>query len=139
MCRTPGSAGTWKSCVDAWNSYQSVSLEDESRELTMFLMAWGSYHYLVNPQGQCISGIMQVHGQLCSVGPGVCRPLLSGGRISDYHIFPWDHSEPHHILVQEEGGGIHRVLDQGGRGDGMVWIAGAGLLCLLTGVLKKYG
>ena len=49
-------AGTWKSTVDAWNGYHSVPLDKESRELTTFLTPWGRYRYLVNPQGQRISG-----------------------------------------------------------------------------------
>ena len=49
-------AGTWKSTVDAWYDYHSVSLDNAFRKLTTFLTPWGRYRYLINPQGQCISG-----------------------------------------------------------------------------------
>ena len=41
----------WKSRADAENGFHSVPLQEESRELIMFLTTWGRYLYLVNPQG----------------------------------------------------------------------------------------
>ena len=37
--------GTFKSVLDAWNSYHAVELEEESRNLTSFINPFGRYRY----------------------------------------------------------------------------------------------
>ena len=49
-------AGTWRTTMDAWNGYHSVPLDEDSRDATTFLMPFGRFRYLTNPQGQKVSG-----------------------------------------------------------------------------------
>ena len=47
---------TFKSVLDAWNGYHAIELEEESRNLTLFITPIGRYHYKRAPQGQSGSG-----------------------------------------------------------------------------------
>jgi hypothetical protein len=45
-----------KTICDAWNGYHSVAIRKEGRHFTSFVTPWGSYRYLVAPQGYVASG-----------------------------------------------------------------------------------
>ena len=47
---------TKKTCLDAWNGFHAVRLDEESRELTSFITQWGVYRYASCPQGFLASG-----------------------------------------------------------------------------------
>jgi len=47
---------TKKTCLDAWNGYHAVRLDEESKELTSFITQWGVYRYASCPQGFLASG-----------------------------------------------------------------------------------
>jgi hypothetical protein len=50
-----------KTCLDAWNGYHSVSLDEKSRKLTSFITPWGAYRYKTAPQGYLASGDAYTH------------------------------------------------------------------------------
>lgn len=53
--------GVKKTCLDAWNGYHSVLLDESSRELTSFITPWGVYRYKTAPQGYLASGDAYTH------------------------------------------------------------------------------
>ena len=48
--------GTKKTCLDAWNGFHSVPLDEESKDLTCFITPWGVYRYCSCPMGFLASG-----------------------------------------------------------------------------------
>lgn len=50
-----------KTCLDAWNGYHSVLLEEGSRKTTSFITPWGVYRYRTAPQGYLASGDAYTH------------------------------------------------------------------------------
>merc|ERR1712030_73117 len=44
-------AGTWHTCLDAWNGFHSIPLKEEDKHLTTFITPWGRYRYKSLPQG----------------------------------------------------------------------------------------
>lgn len=50
-----------KTCLDAWNGYHSVLLDEKSRKLTSFITPWGVYRYRTAPQGYLASGDAYTH------------------------------------------------------------------------------
>ena len=46
------SSGTRKTVLDAWNGYQAVLLDEDSREPTTFITKFGRYRYSRTPQGE---------------------------------------------------------------------------------------
>jgi len=53
--------GVKKTCLDAWNGYHSVLLDEDSRKLTSFITPWGVYRYRTAPQGYLASGDAYTH------------------------------------------------------------------------------
>ena len=47
---------TWRTVVDAWNSFHSVPLRNEDKHLTTFITPWGRFRYLRAPH----NGSLQV-------------------------------------------------------------------------------
>ena len=43
--------GTWRTCLDAWNGFHSIPLEEDQRHLCTFVTEWGKYRYKSLPQG----------------------------------------------------------------------------------------
>ena len=50
-----------KTCLDAWNGYHSVVLDEQSRKTTSFITPWGAYRYRTAPQGYLASGDAYTH------------------------------------------------------------------------------
>ena len=50
-----------KTCLDAWNGYHSVQLDENSRKMTSFITPWGVYRYRTAPQGYLASGDAYTH------------------------------------------------------------------------------
>ena len=50
-----------KTCLDAWNGYHSVLLDENSRKMTSFITPWGVYRYRSAPQGNLASGDAYTH------------------------------------------------------------------------------
>lgn len=44
------------SCLDAWNGYHSIPLDESAKKFFGFLSEWGTYRYNVAPQGFLGSG-----------------------------------------------------------------------------------
>ena len=49
-------AGVKKSTLDNWNSYHSLEIEPDDRDLTQFITSWGRYRYRTCPQGLLSAG-----------------------------------------------------------------------------------
>ena len=47
---------SYKSVFDAWSGYHAVELDEESRNLTMFITPWGRFRYCRAPQGFLAAG-----------------------------------------------------------------------------------
>ena len=47
---------TYGTTIDTWNGYHSIPLDKDSRDATTFLTPFRRYRYLMNPQGQKVSG-----------------------------------------------------------------------------------
>ena len=62
-CHTAASipSGVMKACLDAWNGYHSVQLDESSRKMTRFITPWGVYRYRTAPQGYLASGDAYTH------------------------------------------------------------------------------
>ena len=54
-------SGVMKTCLDAWNGYHSVQLDENSRKMTSFITPWGVYRYRTAPQGYLASGDAYTH------------------------------------------------------------------------------
>ena len=54
-------AGTKKSVLDVWNSFQSVPVVKEDRDKLCFVTQWGTYRCRVAPQGYLASGDGYTH------------------------------------------------------------------------------
>ena len=53
-----------KTCLDAWNGYHSVLLDENSRKMTSFITLWGVYRYRSVPSiRRCIYASLQQHRQ----------------------------------------------------------------------------
>ena len=44
-------AGTYRTCLDAWNGFHSIPLAEDQRHYTTFITPWGRYRYKTLPQG----------------------------------------------------------------------------------------
>ena len=47
---------TWKTCLDAKDSYHSIPIAEKDRKHMAFITPWGCYEYLVTPQGHLAAG-----------------------------------------------------------------------------------
>ena len=54
-------SGVMKTCLDAWNGYHSVQLDENSRKMTSIITPWGVYRYRTAPQGYLASGDAYTH------------------------------------------------------------------------------
>ena len=43
--------GTYKTCLDAWEGYHSIPIEETDRYITTFVTPFGRFRYKVLPQG----------------------------------------------------------------------------------------
>ena len=54
-------SGVMETCLDAWNGYLSVQLDENSRKMTSFITPRGVYRYRTAPQGYLASGDAYTH------------------------------------------------------------------------------
>ena len=68
---------SFKSCLDCWNGYHAVELDEDSRNLTMFITPWGRYRYRRAPQGFLSAGDAYTRraDEICKGVTNMCKVI----------------------------------------------------------------